>query len=242
MTSPSSRSYLGEGLGPPIDSKKGRSTARAIFDPQRRRVGTLRIESRIDECPSSLARIVGDNPLTLEVQLRMTQSALPGFSISLPFDHKIFMLVAESRHKVTYFLLNCLCGLWSTGQDELNCLAEHCMRASIAHLRGCKRRSSLPHDLGKPTLRGWRSTARYMSPSLTKLCFQGSEGGNSTRIYLAAKTGKREHIVAHCLDQSGFVKQHSIFEISVERRPCQVARCHDRYLLVGDEYFCVKVR
>ena len=94
----------------------------------------------MDECPSSLARIVGDNPLTLEVQLCMTQSALPCFSIPLAFYHEILMLVAESWHKEAYFLLNCLCGLWSTGQDELNRLAEHGMSASIADLYGSERR------------------------------------------------------------------------------------------------------
>ena len=223
MTSPSSRSCLGEELGPPIDSKKGRSTAIAIFDPQRRRVGTLRIDSGTDQCPDFCASIVGDDPLTLEVQLCMTQSALPCFPIPLAFYHKILMLVAESWHKEAYFLLNCLCSLWSTGQDELNRLAEYGMCASIAYLYGSECWPRLPHDLGKSALRGWCSAARYISPSLAKLCFQGSEGGNSARIYLATETGERKHVVAHCSNQAGFVEQYSILKISVERCPCQVA-------------------
>ena len=172
----------------------------------------------------------------------MTQSTLPCFPIPLAFYHEILMLVAKSWHEMTYFLLNCLCGLWSTGQDELNRLAEHGMGASIAYLYGSARRSRLPHDLGKSAFCGWCSTTRYIGPGLAKLCFQGSKGGNSTRIHLATETGKREHVAAHCSDQPGFVKQYSILKISVERCPCQVARCYDRYLLVSDEYFCVQVR
>lgn len=39
--SPSARSWLGSELAPPIESKNGRSTVTAIFEPHRRSVGTL---------------------------------------------------------------------------------------------------------------------------------------------------------------------------------------------------------
>ena len=178
----------------------------AIFDPQRRRVGTLQIDLGLNERPGSLAPIVGDDLFTLEVQLCMTQSALPCFSIPLAFYHEILMLVAEGRHKEADFLLDCLCGLGATSQDKLDRLAEHGMGASIAHLYGSKRRSSLPHDLGKSALRGGCSTTRYISPRSAQLCFQGSESGNSTRIHLTAETGKREHVAPHGLNQPSFVE------------------------------------
>ena len=88
------------------------------------------------------------------MQLRVTQSALPGFTVAFALDIEVIAVVAECWKQLTHFLLNGFRCLRPALQHELDSLAEYGVRASVAYLSRRERGLRLTHHLIESALGG----------------------------------------------------------------------------------------